>query len=127
MNAVAHGIDIVDVARIARLVSEHGDRFFERCFTQTERDYANSGGRRRDEHLAARFAAKEAVLKALGTGLREGIAWTDIEVTRAATGEPGIELHGQAAAAATRRGIDRWLISLSHTNGIAMASVIGLA
>lgn len=121
-----HGIDLVEVSRIAQLLDEHPDRFVARCFTEGERRYAEAS-KRRAEHFAARFAAKEAVLKALGTGLTRGISWTDIEVTRDHAGAPGILLHGPAAEHAARLGIRRWLISLSHAGSFAMASVIGVA
>lgn len=126
MNAVAHGIDAVEVARIAQMRAEHGDRFMARCFTAAEAAYAESS-RRRDEHLAARFAAKEAVLKALGTGWRSGIAWTDVEVVALPSGAPEIRLGGRAAEIAAEQRIDRWLVSLTHTEQMALASVIGLA
>lgn len=126
MNAIAHGIDIIEVARIARMRAEHGDHFMARCFTPGEAAYAEPS-RRRDEHLAARFAAKEAVFKALGTGWRSGIAWTDVEVVSLASGAPEIRLHGRAAQIGAERGIDRWLVSLSHTAEVATASVIGVA
>lgn len=125
MNPVAHGIDIVEVARIARMASEHGERFTGRCFTEGERRYAQAS-RRRDEHLAARFAAKEAAFKALGTGWRSGIAWTDIEVVSDASGAPTLRVGGGAALVARERGIAGWLVSLSHTGTHAVASVIAL-
>jgi holo-[acyl-carrier protein] synthase len=81
MRIIGHGIDIVETARIARLVEEHGEHFLARCFTSTERAYAQDK-RREIEHLAGRFAAKEAVLKVLGTGLGQGMAWTDVEIRR---------------------------------------------
>ena len=125
MSIVGHGIDLVEVARIAAMIREHGERFLGRCFTPAEQAY-RGGSRRRAEHLAARFAAKEAVLKALGTGLTGSIAWTDIEVVSASTGAPSIVLHGSAKAAATRAGVKSWIISLTHTDTLAMASVIAL-
>lgn len=125
MNAIAHGIDLVEVARIARMLAEHGESFLDRCFTPAERRYAQ-GSARRDEHLAARFAAKEAVLKALGTGWRSGIAWTDVEVVSQASGAPTLALRGHAAQIARERGITAWLVSLSHTEHYAAASVIAL-
>jgi phosphopantetheine--protein transferase-like protein len=78
MRILGHGIDLVEIARIQRMLADHGERFLERCFTPAEREYAEPA-RRREEHLAARFAAKEAVLKAMGTGLDDGLAWTEIE------------------------------------------------
>jgi len=122
---IAHGVDLVETARVASLRERHGERFLHRIYTKGERSYALES-RRADERLAARFAAKEAVLKALGTGLRQGIAWTDIEVVRGPNGEPEIALRGRAAAIARERGIARWLVSLSHTREHAMASVIGM-
>ncbi len=121
---ILHGIDIVEVSRIARLRAEHPERFLDRCFTPAEQAYAQGSSRRLDEHLAARFAAKEAVLKALGTGLTGGIAWTDIEVTRDAAGRPGLALRGEAARHAARLSVASWILSLSHTGEMAVASVI---
>ncbi len=121
---VRHGIDLVTVARISELLNRHGERFLDRCFTAHERAYADGQTKRRAEHLAARFAAKEAVLKALGTGLADGISWTEIEVTRDGRGAPGVKLTGRAAKIAKRLGIAEWAISLSHTDELAMASVI---
>src|SRR5690606_18116699 len=93
---IRHGPDIVPAARIAKLLADHGDRFLARCFTPAEAAYAASAGRR-DERLAARFAAKEAALKAIGTGWRSGIAWTDVEVVRLPAGEPTLRVSGRAA------------------------------
>ena len=125
MAVIGHGIDIVEVARIERMLREHGSRFVTRCFTELERAYADRADRRRAEHYAARFACKEAVLKALGTGWRGGIEWTDIEVVREASGQPRIRLSGQAAAMADELGITCWHISLSHVEALAIASAIG--
>ena len=124
MSIVGHGVDLVEIARIGEMVRRHGDNFLDRCFTVAERAYAESSSKRRDEHLAARFAAKEAVLKALGTGWRNGIAWTDVEVVRQATGQPTVRLSGEAARVARELGITAWFISLSHTHAHAMASAI---
>lgn len=126
MQVLAHGIDLVDVARIGRMVAEHGETFLTRCFTDRERAYAGDR-KRRDEHLAARFAAKEAVLKALGTGWSNGIAWTDIEVVLLPSGQPTVSLSGRAAELAQAQDIRAWLLSLSHTETHAIASAIGLA
>lgn len=126
MNTIAHGVDIVEVARIARMLEEHSERFRERCFTEEECAYAEAGGQVRAQRYAARFAAKEAVLKAIGTGWQYGIAWTDVEVVRSAEGAPGVVLRGEAARRASERGISGWLLSLSHTETHAMASAIGL-
>lgn len=126
MRIIGHGIDLVSVARIARMVADHSDRFLERCYTAAEREY-NADSRRYHEHLAARFAAKEAVMKALGTGLSDGISWTEIEVINQPTGQPRLDLRGTALDIATRRGVDQWIISLSHTDELAMASVMAVA
>jgi holo-[acyl-carrier protein] synthase len=125
---VGHGIDLADVARLGAMVERHGTRFLDRVFTQDEQAYALASVKRRDEHLAARFAAKEAALKALGTGWSGGIAWTDIEVRRDAAGVPGLHVTGEAARRAHDLGVTRWHVSLSHTvageAGLAIASVI---
>lgn len=121
---VGHGVDLVDDGRIARMVEEHGDRFLERIFTPGERSDSASSDSWRIERLAARFAAKEAVLKALGTGWRGGIAWTDVEVVKEPSGRPSVRLHGEAGATATRLGVGAWHLSLSHAGGFSMASAI---
>ena len=126
MPIVGHGIDIVEVERFRGLIERHGERFLGRCFTPEEVAYAGRRPQRFAEHFAARFAAKEAVLKALGTGWRDGIAWTDIEIRRDPAGAPSVHLSGQAASLAAAAGISRWLISLSHTADLAQASVIGM-
>lgn len=121
---LGHGVDLTQVARIERMLQEHPERFVERVFTATERAYADAGGTRRAERYAARFAAKEAVMKALGTGWRTGVAWTDAEVVHAADGAPTLKVHGRLAEVAAERGIDTWAVSLSHTDDTAIASVI---
>jgi holo-[acyl-carrier protein] synthase len=121
---LGHGVDLVEVARIARMLQEHGDRFRERVFTEIERDYAEAGGRRSAERYAARFAAKEAAFKAVGTGWRSGIAWIDAEVVHGADGAPTLRVHGQLAEAARERGIEAWRISITHTDHLALASVL---
>jgi holo-[acyl-carrier protein] synthase len=123
MRIIGHGIDITEVARIGRMLDEYGDRFLERCFTQDERAYAVAR-KRRDEHLAGRIAAKEAVLKALGTGWDQGIAWTDVEVVLLPTGQPTVRLAGRALDAARELGIADWSLSISHTETHAVASAI---
>ncbi len=126
MTALAHGVDIVPVERIASMLEEHGERFLSRIFTEQERSYADANPKRRIEHLAARFAAKEAVMKALGTGWGEGVGWKDIEVQRAVSGAPSVALHGKAAAVAAGRGLGEWRLSLSHGGGFAIASVVAM-
>ncbi len=121
-----HGIDAIEVARIARSLDQHGERFLARVYTAGERAYAEPRARR-VEHYAARFAAKEAVLKAIGTGWRDGIAWTDVEVVHDPAGKPEVKLHGEAARVAASLGIVRWVLSLTHTKEMAFASAIGYA
>ena len=123
-GVVGHGVDLCEERRIAGMVERHGERFLDRVFTAGEQEYARSGGVLRVERLAARFAAKEAVLKALGTGWRGGIAWTDVEVCRDASGRPRVRLAGEAAAEAARQGIESWHLSLTHASGLAIASVL---
>lgn len=125
LHIVGHGIDIVEVSRIAELLDRHGERFLARCFTPDEVAYAHKRPKRTCEHLAARFAAKEAVVKVLGTGRRHGIAWNEIAVHRLPTGQPTVRLSGVAAEQADRRGIVRWHLSLSHVSSHATASAIG--
>lgn len=125
MSIVGHGIDLVETARIQRLLDEHGQRFLDRCFTSAEQAYAAANPRRRLEHLAGRFAVKEAVLKVLGTGWANGISWTDIEVLKEPSGQPRIRLYGQCAQIAQRLRISQWHISISHVETHATASAIG--
>ena len=125
MNVVAHGIDMVECRRLAQAVDRHGERFLKRVFTPAELAYCQ-GRKRRIEHLAGRFAAKEAVLKVLGTGWRRGIRWTDVEVTNAPSGQPSVELSGLCRQIADALGLDRVLISISHIETHAIASAIGV-
>ncbi|MFG0274691.1 MAG: holo-ACP synthase [Phycisphaerales bacterium] len=124
MQIVGHGIDLVEVARIEKMLADHGAHFEQRVFTSAEIAYASGRPKRRAEHLAARFAMKEAVLKALGTGWRGGIRWTDVEVQSDALGKPTVALAGEAAELARARGATAWMVSISHAGGFAMASAI---
>jgi holo-[acyl-carrier protein] synthase len=126
MSILGHGIDIVETDRIRRLCQEHGQRFLDRVFTAAEQEYCSGNPKRYFEHLAGRFAAKEAVLKVLGTGWRGGIAWTDIEIIRDISGQPSVKLTGECAKIAQQRGISQWHVSLSHIETHATASAIGL-
>ncbi len=126
MQIIGHGIDLVETARVARLLDQHGQRFLARCFTPAEVEYA-CAKKRVVEHLAARFAAKEAILKALGTGWRDGIAWTDMEVRRHPSGQPTVHLTGRCREIERQLGIGRWVVSLTHTRNYAAASVIASA
>ena len=125
MPVIGHGIDIVETARIAKLIEEHGDHFLNRVFTPAEQQYCNASKKRSVEHYAGRFAAKEAVLKVLGTGWRGQIAWTDIEITKDPSGQPRVALTGECARLAQEKGITRWHLSISHIETHATASAIG--
>jgi len=124
MPVVAIGVDLVELDRIAAMLERHPERFPERCFTPAERAYAAESAKLRVERLAARFAAKEAVFKAIGTGWAEGVAWTDAEVTLDAAGRPGVRLAGRAAEVAGSLGIDRWHLTITHTKHAALAMVV---
>jgi holo-[acyl-carrier protein] synthase len=126
MRIVGHGVDLVDKSRIEQMIADHGERFLQRCFTAEERSYSEGNTRRRMEHLAGRFAAKEAILKVLGTGWSGGIAWTDAEVVREASGRPTVRLHGRCAEVADELGIGEWWLSISHIETHAVASAIGV-
>lgn len=120
---VGTGIDITEVPRIQRLLTEYGERFLKRVFTSGEIRYCTSKANAA-ERLAARFAAKEAGLKALGTGLRGGITWKDIEVVRRPEQRPQLTFSGRAAEIAAALGCKRTHLSLSHTADQAIAHVI---
>lgn len=122
MKLLGTGVDLVEVERIRRSVEQFGQKFLERVFLPDEIVYCQSM-RSCITHYAARFAAKEAVSKAFGTGIGEQINWTDIEVRRKASGEPFVVLHGNGKELARRRGVDEILISISHTDHFAVAFV----
>jgi holo-[acyl-carrier protein] synthase len=125
MKVIALGLDLVEVSRIRDLLGRHGERFKERMFSPAEQNYCD-GQAEPAMHYAARFAAKEAVAKALGTGFAEGVGWADIEVLRADNGQPSIALHHGAAERARQLGIDQVLVTLTHTKDAAAASVVAL-
>ena len=118
------GVDIVGVDRLRRLLAEHADAL-DTLFTHREQSYC-LGKRRRYEHLAARFAAKEAVLKAFGTGLGQRMHWTDVEIINEALGRPRVHLHGEVAVWAERRRLADLDVSLSHTEGWAIAQALAV-
>lgn len=119
------GVDIIEVNRIKDSWEKYQDRFLERLFTTAETDYCLQRSNP-EVHLAARFAAKEAVVKALGTGLR-GVKWTEVEVWNNQLGKPIIKLHNQAQTLAEQLEVREVLISLSHTKKQAIAYAIALA
>src|SRR3954471_3435575 len=126
MPILGHGIDIVETARIRKLVSDHGQHFLDRVFTPLEQAYCAKNPKRYFEHLSGRFAAKEAVLKVLGTGWRGGIAWTDVEILNEASGQPRMSISGESARIAQEMGINQWHVSISHIEPHATASAIGV-
>jgi holo-[acyl-carrier protein] synthase len=113
------GVDIIEISRVRRVLERYGQRFLERVYTPGEIGYC----RGRAPNLAARFAAKEATMKALGTGVR-GVGWKDIEVARRESGAPSIRLHGRAKARAQRLGVQEISLSLSHSQEYAVAFVV---
>jgi len=120
---VGTGIDIAEVPRIAQSIERFGQRFLQRIFTEGEMRYCDSKANR-VERYAARFAAKEAAMKALGTGWNHGVRWRDCEVTRMAGGRPTMTFHGKAGEFAAKLGVKNIALSLTHTVDQAMAMVI---
>lgn len=120
---VGTGIDIVEVPRIGQSIERFGERFLKRVFTESEIRYCESKANR-VERYAARFAAKEAAMKAIGTGLRGGVSWQDFEVGREAGGRPTMRLHRKAEQVAQSLGARRSHLSVSHTEGHAVAYVV---
>jgi holo-[acyl-carrier protein] synthase len=117
------GIDLLEVNRLAEALERYGDRFEVRVFTELERQHC-AGRRDRVQALAARFAAKEACLKALGTGWSQGLSLIQVEVVRLDGGRPELKLHRAAAARAKAMGVTRMHVSLTHQPGAAAAVVI---
>lgn len=124
-GVVGIGTDIIECDRIAQMIEKHGESFIQRVFTADEIDYC---GRHRtaDQHYAGRWAAKEAVLKVLGTGWAKGIQWTDVEVVRDVSGAPSIRLQNRALEIAMERGIREVLITISHCKAFATAFAVGV-
>jgi holo-[acyl-carrier protein] synthase len=120
---VGTGIDLAEVPRIAAAIDRFGDRFLRRVFTPDEIRYCDSKANRA-ERYAARFAAKEAALKAIGTGWNRGVSWVEIEIRREPGGRPTIVFHGKAADFAAKLGVKHAAVSLTHTKQTAMAQVI---
>ncbi len=125
MQIIAHGIDLVDFPRIEEMVERHGERFLSRIFTAAERNYADSN-KNGVEKLAGRFAAKEAILKLMGTGWRGKIAWTDIEIINNPAGQPVVNLSGEVEKIAGKLGIKHVSVSITHTANFAIASAVAL-
>ncbi len=125
MEIIAHGIDLVDCPRIEEMVARHGERFVQRIFTAAEQAYAESN-KNKIEKLAGRFAAKEAILKLMGTGWRGKIAWTDIEIINNSSGQPEVTLDGEVEKIAEKLGIKHISVSITHTANFAIASAVAL-
>ena len=125
MEIVAHGIDLVDCPRIEQMMQRHGERFIKRVFTAAEQAYAEAN-KNEIEKLAGRFAAKEAILKLMGTGWRGKIAWTDIEIINNAVGQPEVTLCGEVKKIAENLGIKHISVSITHTANFAIASAVAL-
>lgn len=120
---VGSGIDLVEIARIQQSMERYGQRFLGRVYTAAEQAYCMRK-RNAAESLAARFAAKEAGAKALGTGISRGVSWLEIEVTREPGGRPSIRFHGRAAEIAEQMGVAHVALSITHTSSLSMASVV---
>jgi holo-[acyl-carrier protein] synthase len=127
MEIVAHGIDLVDCPRIEEMIKRHGERFINRVFTNAEQAYAEANKKNGIEKLAGRFAAKEAVLKLMGTGWRGKIAWTDIEIKNNSDGQPEVTLSGEVEKIADKLGIKHVSVSITHTANFAIASAVAMA
>jgi holo-[acyl-carrier protein] synthase len=126
MRIIAHGIDLVDFGRIEQMLEKHPERFLDRVFTPAEQTDADKQ-KNRIEKLAGRFAAKEAVMKLIGTGWREGIAWTDIEVVNNPLGQPIVSITGKVKELADTQGIEQITLSITHTSNFALASAVALS
>ncbi|MCP4462848.1 MAG: holo-[acyl-carrier-protein] synthase [Planctomycetaceae bacterium] len=125
MNLIGIGTDIIEVARIGEMIEKHDELFLRRVYTPLEIEYC--GGRKSAlQHYAGRWAAKEAALKALGTGWSRGIKWTDMEVSNLMGGKPELRIHGVASDIAEEMGIQEMQISISHCQSYAVAYVIAI-
>jgi holo-[acyl-carrier protein] synthase len=125
MEIVGIGTDIVECLRIARMIEQHGELFLERVYTEREIRYCR-GRKNSTEHFAGRWAAKEAILKCLGTGWRRGLGWTDIEVRNDPNGRPHVLMCGAAKEAAQGLHISDVLLSISHCRAYATAYAIAV-
>ena len=123
MNILGTGVDLCEVDRIQDAMARHGDRFVKRIYTPKEIAYVERKANRY-ERYAGRFAAKEAGMKAIGTGWKRGVTWQDFEVANLPSGRPTLQLHGVAAQIAEKMGVKSVWLSITHTAGMAMAQVI---
>ena len=120
---VGLGVDIAEVERVKTAIERHGETFLRRVYTERERQYCERF-KNKFERYAGRFAAKEATMKALGTGWSRGVRWVDLEVVRQSGGRPTIALYGEAAKVAGALGVERVTLSITHTASQALAQVI---
>ena len=125
MRIIGIGTDMTECPRIGRMILEHGEQFLMRVYTESEIGYCNSR-KLSTEHFAGRWAAKEAVLKAIGTGWIRGIKWTDIEIRNETGGAPKVQLHGGTRDIAESLGVGEILISISHCRTYATAYAIAM-
>jgi holo-[acyl-carrier protein] synthase len=125
MEIVGLGTDIVECVRIRKMIEQHGELFLRRVYTDREIRYCQSR-RQAAEHFAGRWAAKEAVLKALGTGWRRGISWRDIEIRNDPSGQPRIAVRGEAKEIAKRMRLQNILITISHCRQFATAYALAI-
>jgi holo-[acyl-carrier protein] synthase len=125
VNVLGIGTDIIECLRIGRMIERHGELFIDRVYTPLEIRYCRSR-KQATQHFAGRWAAKEAILKALGTGWRKGISWRDIEVRNDSSGRPVVGLRGGARDIVEQRGIREMLVSISHCRSHATAYAIAL-
>jgi holo-[acyl-carrier protein] synthase len=125
MNVFGIGTDIVECLRIAQMIERHAELFIERVYTPAEIEYCRNR-KQATQHFAGRWAAKEAILKAIGTGWRRGISWRDIEVRNEGGGRPVVSLRGGARDVVEQRGIGEILVSISHCRSHATAFAIAL-
>jgi holo-[acyl-carrier protein] synthase len=120
---IGMGVDLAEVQRIQAAIERHGETFLRRVYTAAEREYCE-GFRNKFERYAGRFAAKEAAMKALGTGWRRGVRWVDFEVVRELGGRPTIRLDGEAKKIAAELGVKRIVLSITHTETMALAQIV---
>jgi holo-[acyl-carrier protein] synthase len=125
MSIVGHGIDLIECGRIAKVLENHGQRFLNRVLTPAERQLADRY-KNPVPVVSGRWAAKESILKMIGTGWRGKIAWTDMEILPDELGQPLVTLTGETACIAGQKGITRVLLSITHTDSHAAASAIGV-
>jgi holo-[acyl-carrier protein] synthase len=126
MDIIGHGVDLVELSRFEQRLNTYGDDdVLGTLFTDLELQQAGTGSRRL-QSLAGKFAAKEAVLKALGTGWVDGIGWTDVEIVQSESGRPEIVLHSETAEFAAREGVVKWVLSISNTEAYVIASALAL-